>query len=98
MKVLWKNYSQLLYSVFSSVVLYKSDATSSFHETIVHFLILECQPLHNYYFIIPIKSGSYSSVLYTRVKGFFHKQKAQNILWQEGLKYNEPKINDSCII
>lgn len=90
--------SQLLYSVFSSVVLYQSDAISSFQETIFNFFIMECQPLHNYYFTIPIKSGCYSSAVYTRVKGFFHKQKARNILWQEGLKYNELKINDSCLI
>lgn len=98
MKVLWKNYSQLLHSVFSSVVLYKSDATLSFQEIMFHFLIMEGQPLHNYYFIIPIKSGSYSSVVYTKVKGFFHKQKAQNTLWQEGLKFSKLKINYSCII
>lgn len=80
MRALRKSYSQLLHSVFSSVVLYKSDAISSFHETVFHFIITECQPLHNYYFVIPIKSGRYSSVVYTRVKGFFHKQKVQNIL------------------
>lgn len=64
----------------------------------LRFLIMEGQPLHNYYLIIPIKSGSYSSVVYTKVKGCFHKQKAQNTPWQEGLKYSELKINDSCII
>lgn len=47
---------------------------------------------------MPTIFGSYSSVVYTTVKGFIHKQNPQNILWQVGLKYNELKINDSCII